>query len=408
MRMFSVAPTLGNSSVIRRPASHRPSPDVPVARARTSRRGPRAPTGACRSGANRSRRRRAATPAPRRTGRAADRARRSTRGSARRGDTAPRDGARPAIRNAWSVRRRVPHSTPIASSSSTIVATSAMRGTFVSTCSPGASNVAAMSLQYRVLRSDDRHFAGERPVAAAPGLDPCRQYARPSSAGPCQRPPCSGAPKPVARIVNRFAEPPASLLEPRDDVVHEVPQEDGSFAADGGPFTATTASSTRTVGLTVETIELLARRAVLRIPLRAPSPGARCAAMTPTACRGGRRLNGSTAARQHSGCSARSRSIVGYLNTLLTQTIAFAADEFGSSDRAQGVSLARSCGAASCSRCHRGLADRQGRRRLILGLAIAARSSPPRARWRLRSHGSRCRRRSPARSRWRSGSSWPS
>ena len=71
------------------------------ARARTSRRAPRDPTGACRSGANRSRRRRGAPRAPRRTARAADRARRSTRASARRGDTAPRDGARPASATRW-------------------------------------------------------------------------------------------------------------------------------------------------------------------------------------------------------------------------------------------------------------------------------------------------------------------
>ena len=59
----------------------------------------------------------------------------------------------------------------------------------------------------------------------------------------------------MARIVNRFAEPPASLLEPRDDVVHEVRQEDGSFAADGGPFTAYHRVVDTEGGLTVETIE---------------------------------------------------------------------------------------------------------------------------------------------------------
>ena len=64
--------------------------------------------------------------------------------------------------------------------------------------------------------------------------------------------------------------------------------------------------------------------------------------------------------------------IVGYLNTLLTQTIAFAADEFGSSDRAQGVSLAIvRCGVV-LALIIGGMADRQGRRRLILALAVAS------------------------------------
>ena len=66
-----------------------------------------------------------------------------TRACARRGE----DGA-----SGWSSVRRAQRDggalafalDPIAPSSSAIVATSAMRGTFVSTCSPGASNVAAM------------------------------------------------------------------------------------------------------------------------------------------------------------------------------------------------------------------------------------------------------------------------
>ena len=175
----------------------------------------------------------------------------------------------------------------------------------------------------------------------------------------------------MARIVNRFAEPPASLLEPRDDVVHEVRQEDGSFAADGGPFTAyhrvvdtrvgsqSRRSSTRSQCRTSDSSSRHSTRRALRshdtdgMPWWAPPE----------------RLDprGSTAL----GVLCAVALIVGYLNTLLTQTIAFAADEFGSSDRAQGVSLAIvRCGVV-LALIIGGMADRQGRRRLILGLAIA-------------------------------------
>jgi MFS family permease len=175
----------------------------------------------------------------------------------------------------------------------------------------------------------------------------------------------------VARIVNRFAEPPANLLEPRNDVVHEVRQADGSFTADGGPFTAYHRVVDASGGLTVETIEY---------SLAVPYFGFLFAPLTRRALRSHEtdgmpwwappeRLDprGSTAL----GVLCAVALIVGYLNTLLTQTIAFAADEFGSSDRAQGVSLAIvRCGVV-LALIIGGMADRQGRRRLILGLAIA-------------------------------------
>ena len=175
----------------------------------------------------------------------------------------------------------------------------------------------------------------------------------------------------MARIVNRFAEPPTNLLVPRDDVVHEVREEDGSFTADGGPFTAYRRVVDTQGGLTVETIEY---------SLAVPYFGFLFAPLTRRALRSHEtnampwwappeRLDprGSTAL----GVLCAVALIVGYLNTLLTQTIAFAADEFGSSDRAQGVSLAIvRCGVV-LALIIGGMADRQGRRRLILGLAIA-------------------------------------
>ena len=175
----------------------------------------------------------------------------------------------------------------------------------------------------------------------------------------------------MTRIVNRFADPPTNLLEPRDDVVHEVREPDGSFAADGGPFTAYRRVVDTDPQLTVETIEYslavpyfgflfgpLVRRALRargigQVPWWAPPE--RLDARASTAL----------------GVLCAVALIVGYLNTLLTQTIAFAADEFGSSDRAQGVSLAIvRCGVV-LALIIGGMADRQGRRRLILGLAVA-------------------------------------
>ncbi len=175
----------------------------------------------------------------------------------------------------------------------------------------------------------------------------------------------------MARIVNRFADPPIGLLEPRDDVVHEVREPDGSFGADGGPFTAYRRDVEREGAVTVETIEYT---------LAVPYFGFLFAPLTRRALRdhGTRGMpwwapperldpRGSTAL----GVLCAVAVIVGYLNTLLTQTIAFAADEFGSSDRAQGVSLAIvRCGVV-LALVIGGMADRQGRRRLILALAVA-------------------------------------
>jgi len=63
---------------------------------------------------------------------------------------------------------------------------------------------------------------------------------------------------------------------------------------------------------------------------------------------------------------------VGYLNTLLTQTITFAADEFGVSNAAQGFSLAAVRGGVLISLVVVSLADRHGRRLMALLTATAA------------------------------------
>ena len=63
--------------------------------------------------------------------------------------------------------------------------------------------------------------------------------------------------------------------------------------------------------------------------------------------------------------------VVGYLGTLLTQTITFAADQFGSSDTAQGVVLGVVRVGVLVSLVLTALADRRGRRRVLLWCATA-------------------------------------
>lgn len=64
--------------------------------------------------------------------------------------------------------------------------------------------------------------------------------------------------------------------------------------------------------------------------------------------------------------------VAGYLGTLLTQTITFAADEFGTSEGAQGVTLAAVRVAILPALLLVSLADRRGRRRLLVGSAVGA------------------------------------
>ncbi len=64
--------------------------------------------------------------------------------------------------------------------------------------------------------------------------------------------------------------------------------------------------------------------------------------------------------------------LTGYLGTLLTQTITFAADEFGSSNSAQGATLAAVRVGVLGSLVIAALADRTGRRKALLGSVAAA------------------------------------
>jgi MFS family permease len=72
------------------------------------------------------------------------------------------------------------------------------------------------------------------------------------------------------------------------------------------------------------------------------------------------------------GLLAAASIVYGYVNTLFTQTVTFAADEFGSSDTAQGVAGAVvRCGIVFAIALVF-LADRQGRRKMLLVSAVLA------------------------------------
>jgi MFS family permease len=75
------------------------------------------------------------------------------------------------------------------------------------------------------------------------------------------------------------------------------------------------------------------------------------------------------------GTLATASIVLGYLATLAGQTITFAADEFGASDRAQGDALAAVRAGVLLAVVLTTLADRRGRRRLLVasgGIAITA------------------------------------
>jgi len=71
------------------------------------------------------------------------------------------------------------------------------------------------------------------------------------------------------------------------------------------------------------------------------------------------------------GVLATAALVAGYLGTLITQTITFATDEFGASDTAQGVALASVRVGVLLALVLVSMADRRGRRRLLLVTAVA-------------------------------------
>ena len=169
------------------------------------------------------------------------------------------------------------------------------------------------------------------------------------------------------------------LTSPRLDIVAEEDRGDGRFALSEGPFerygrTVTTAETADGLLEVTETTDFR-----LAIPVWRPlfTPLAR-RALRSTDREAGRYPWWSPPDR-FDPRAARVLALLtvfaiisGYLGTLITQTITFAADEFGAGDKAQGVTLAAVRVGVLLALALAAAADRRGRRTLLIAVSLAA------------------------------------
>jgi MFS family permease len=162
--------------------------------------------------------------------------------------------------------------------------------------------------------------------------------------------------------------------EARDDVVVEEATDPGRFRAATGPFRSYERTlSSGDDGTVTEEIRYALAPLVWRVPFgwlyrhalaHPPERGTRPFWAPPE-------TTDATAATAI-GALCTLAIVFGYLGTLLTQTITFAADELGASKADQGATLAAVrigvLGAVALT----ALADRRGRRRVLLGTATVA------------------------------------
>jgi putative MFS transporter len=176
----------------------------------------------------------------------------------------------------------------------------------------------------------------------------------------------------LTRTLSTSAADAEGLWSPRRDVVVEVADGPDRFAAERGPFAGYERLLERTGDEVTEVTRyrlaptvfrvpfgLLYRRA-LRAPRRASSPWW-APADVPDA---------RSATTLFSLCAIA--IVSGYLGTLLTQTLTFTADEYHVSDTAQGALLAAVRVGVLGSLALTALADRKGRRRVLLGVVSIA------------------------------------
>lgn len=167
----------------------------------------------------------------------------------------------------------------------------------------------------------------------------------------------------------------ADLRSPRDDhLVAETAVADGSFGCGEGPFfsyerTVHTEEAEGVLRVTERVhydLALPGWRIWFRVPVRRrlARPRAEAAWWMPPD-----RLNATTSLALSS--LAALTLIAGYTGTLIAQTIAFAADEFGASDRQQGAVLAAVRVGVLIALFLVAAADRRGRRALIRASAFA-------------------------------------
>ena len=192
----------------------------------------------------------------------------------------------------------------------------------------------------------------------------------------------------MARVVARSIVDRAGLddwLRPRTDLLHEVAAGDGVFVQGDGPF------ETYERRVETEPVEPVAGhgdgdggryRLTQTVDFRLALPYFRFLFTGPTRAalkRAGRDRAPWWAPPEHldeGGANALGTLAIlavtfGYLNTLFTQTIPFAAEEFGAGNSAQGVagSVVRVGGLIALVVV--AAADRKGRRKVILGAATA-------------------------------------
>jgi MFS family permease len=166
----------------------------------------------------------------------------------------------------------------------------------------------------------------------------------------------------------------ARLWEPRDDVVVETAVGEGTFAARTGPFAdyqrALAVDDDGTVTQVIEyrlaplvylvPFGLLLRRALAHPGRRGTKPFWAPPETT------------DAAAATTIGALCTLALLFGYLGTLLSQTITFAADELGATKTEQGATLAAVRIGVLAALALTALADRRGRRQMLLATAAAA------------------------------------
>ena len=175
------------------------------------------------------------------------------------------------------------------------------------------------------------------------------------------------------------AEADADLFRPRRDLVLEAEDGPGRFVQAEGPFRQLRADGAGRAGrLDHRDHDLSAGHPVVRLGIRAAHPAqpaarARVTAPTVARSRGGHLRSASTPRSAHVlGLLAAAQLTTGFCNTLFSQTVAFAADEFGASEGAQGVAGSVVRVGIILTVLLLALADRVGRRRILVGTAVAA------------------------------------
>ena len=186
----------------------------------------------------------------------------------------------------------------------------------------------------------------------------------------------------MPRLESRWsgAEADPGLFEPRDDLVLEAEVGAGSVRPGGGPVPRPTSARSQAVadgadhrGHHATGWPSRGSAGSSRSPPAAASPGRLLDRL-----HGGRqpwwappqRLDARAA--HVLGLLAAAELIAGFCNTLFSQTAAFAADEFGASEGAQGVAGSVVRLGIVFTVILLALADRVGRRRILVGTAIAA------------------------------------